>query len=77
VLKTAQAKGSIPFEEVALYGAQLHAVVPEAKKYQKPVQRILEKEGIRVQHVEWIAPSLEDVFISTVKTDRSTDRSTA
>lgn len=67
VLKAAQASGQIPFDEVALYGAQVHAVVPDAEAYKQPIQELLAREGIQVHTIEWIAPTLEDVFISSVK----------
>jgi ABC-2 type transport system ATP-binding protein len=67
VLKAAQSKASLPLDEVALYGLQIHAVVPSAKAYQKPLRDLLAKEGIQVTNIEWIAPSLEDVFISAVR----------
>jgi ABC-2 type transport system ATP-binding protein len=66
VLQRAKAEGRIPFDEVALYGVQIHAVVPDAKEYRPQVWRLLEDEGLRVNHIEWIAPTLEDVFISSV-----------
>ena len=66
VLQRAKAEGRIPFDEVALYGVQIHAVVPDAKEYRPQVRRLLEDEGLRVNHIEWIAPTLEDVFISSV-----------
>ncbi len=67
VLKAAQYTAEIPLDEVALYGAQIHAVVPNAEAYREPLRALLEKEGIPVQRIEWIAPILEDVFISTVR----------
>jgi ABC-2 type transport system ATP-binding protein len=67
VLKQAQNAGRIPFDEVALYGAQIHAVVPDAEEYKAPVWSLLAGEGIDVHAIEWIAPTLEDVFISAVK----------
>lgn len=67
LLKTAQASGSLPLDEVALYGAQIHLVVPEANAYREPVRDFLVGEGIPVGNIEWIAPTLEDVFISAVK----------
>ncbi len=67
VLKAAQANGQIPFDEVALYGAQVHAVVPDAEAYKQPIQELLTREGIQVHMIAWIAPTLEDVFISSVK----------
>lgn len=67
VLKAAQDKGQLPFEEVALYGAQIHAVVPDAETFKAPIWALLNDEGVDVHAIEWIAPTLEDVFISAVK----------
>jgi ABC-2 type transport system ATP-binding protein len=66
VLKAAQAQGAIPFDEVALYGAQIHVVVPDAQSYRQAVEQVLAAEHIVVNSIEWIAPTLEDVFISAV-----------
>ena len=67
LLKEAQTKGSLPLEEVALYGAQIHVVVPSADQFSQPVRKLLEGESIQVGRLEWIVPTLEDVFISTVR----------
>ncbi len=66
LLKSAQQHGQIPLDEVALYGAQIHAVVPNAQTYKEEVHRLLTAEHIHVRSLEWIAPTLEDVFISSV-----------
>ena len=66
VLKQAQASGQLPFDEVALYGAQIHAVVPDAEALKQPVAALLAASGVKMQAIEWIAPTLEDVFISAV-----------
>ncbi len=66
-LKDAQNKGTLLLEEVALYGAQIHVVVPSAEEYREPVRKFLESENIPVSSLEWIVPTLEDVFISTVR----------
>lgn len=66
VLKAAQQAGQIELDEVALYGAQIHAVVPDAKKYKETLMNLLEDGNIQVNAIEWIAPTLEDVFISSV-----------
>lgn len=66
ILKAAQQSGQIPLDEVALYGAQIHAIVPSADTYKEPVRALLSAEGIQVRAIEWIAPTLEDVFISSV-----------
>ena len=66
-LQAAQNAGTVPLEEVALYGAQVHAVVPSADAYREPLLALLEKAGIVVSGMAWIAPTLEDVFISAVR----------
>jgi drug efflux transport system ATP-binding protein len=67
ILKTAQQRNQIPVDEVALYGAQIHAVVPDAQKYKAAIGLLLRDQDVRVNSIEWIAPTLEDVFISSVK----------
>ncbi|MGC9400235.1 MAG: ATP-binding cassette domain-containing protein [Anaerolineae bacterium] len=67
VLKAAQERGTLPLDEVALYGAQIHAVVPDAEQYRPAIRETLTKAGVAVRSLEWIAPTLEDVFISAVK----------
>jgi ABC-2 type transport system ATP-binding protein len=59
------------FQEVALYGALIHAVAPHAEALRTEVVQRLGGAGGQVRAVDAIAPSLEDVFIS------STRRSTA
>jgi ABC-2 type transport system ATP-binding protein len=66
VLLAAREGGALPLDEVALYGAQIHAVVPDAESFKQPVRDLLVEDGIRVNDVAWIAPTLEDVFISAV-----------
>jgi ABC-2 type transport system ATP-binding protein len=67
-LKTAQQSGELRVDEVALYGAQIHAVVPDAGESAASIRRLLENEHIDVNAIERIAPTLEDVFISAVTT---------
>ena len=67
VLKSAQSSGRLPLDEVALYGAQIHAVLPEGSQQITDIEKILADENIQVHSLEWIAPTLEDVFISAVK----------
>ena len=67
VLRRAAGEGRIPFDEIALYGALIHAVVPDADTYRDPVRELLLQHDVEVRSIEWIAPTLEDVFISSVK----------
>ena len=66
LLKAAQQSGEVALDEVALYGAQIHAVVPDAEKSKGVIRSLLEAEKIPVTAIDWIAPTLEDVFISAV-----------
>lgn len=67
VLHAAQESGSLPIEEVELYGSLVHVVAPDMKKYQRGIERELRRAGIRTVHADIIEPSLEDVFISAMK----------
>jgi len=69
-LKAAQQSGRLPLDEVALYGAQIHTVTPSAKEYKEAIREMLTAEGFEVRSIEWIAPTLEDVFISSVNAPR-------
>jgi TusA-related sulfurtransferase len=66
ILKTVQQQGQIPLLEVALYGAQIHVVLPDVREYKEAIRNILLQKNIQVNSLEWIAPTLEDVFISSV-----------
>jgi ABC-2 type transport system ATP-binding protein len=55
------------FQEVTLYGAQIHVVSEEPARHRQLIAEALEQRGVRVAAVERIVPSLEDVFISTVR----------
>ena len=67
VLRAAQANQLLPIEEVELYGALVHVVARNMKKYQRAIERELHGAGIRTGHTSIIEPSLEDVFISAMK----------
>jgi len=58
--------------EVSLYGAQIHVVAADAKQDMDSIQELLAAEGIGVQAIQPIPPSLEDVFIACV--GRSIDK---
>ncbi|MEA3308439.1 MAG: ABC transporter ATP-binding protein [Chloroflexota bacterium] len=67
VLHAAQAAGTLPLDEVALYGVQIHAVVPDATTFRQPLLELLTEAEVQVTDIAWIAPTLEDVFISAVQ----------
>jgi len=55
------------FEEVALYGLLIHAVAPDVEALKPRIEEALGARGIGVRAMDRIAPSLEDVFISSVR----------
>jgi ABC-2 type transport system ATP-binding protein len=68
LLREARAQGRLPLEEVALYGAQIHAVLPQGEQNSlQAIRDLLESAHIEISSLEWIAPTLEDVFISVVR----------
>ena len=67
VLRAAQESGSLPIEEVELYGSLVHIVAPDMKKQQRAIERELRQADIRIAQADIIEPSLEDVFISAMK----------
>lgn len=71
VLRAAQQNGDIPLDEVALYGAQIHAVIPASEQYRDAVHHTLEVAEIPITSLGWIEPTLEDVFISAVNATRA------
>jgi hypothetical protein len=58
------------FEEVALYGAQIHAVATNVEALKLQIEKRLLGADVEVRTMEVIAPSLEDVFISSVRMPR-------
>jgi ABC-2 type transport system ATP-binding protein len=55
------------FEEVALYGALVHVVAEGVDEHKPRIAKALAEADIGVRTMDVIAPSLEDVFISSVR----------
>ena len=55
------------FEEVALYGALIHVVTNNPAEHIPLIEQTLTGHGLQVNSIERIAPSLEDVFISSAR----------
>ena len=60
--------------EAALFGSLLHAVVADAAADAPAVRAALAGGGLRVERIEQIPPSLEDVFVSLVETQARAGR---
>jgi ABC-2 type transport system ATP-binding protein len=62
----------------AMFGMLLHIVVPDAATGGPAVRAALAEAGIRVERIENILPSLEDVFVSLIEAeDRAEARAAA
>ena len=57
------------FDEVSLYGALIHIVAENAEAHRPQVNTALQEAGVEIRSAEIIAPSLEDVFIASVRDD--------
>ncbi|MDA8127934.1 MAG: ABC transporter ATP-binding protein [Betaproteobacteria bacterium] len=56
-------------QEVALFGDALHAVVGSAAEDAERVREFLAGEGMAVEAVTPVTPSMEDVFVSLIELD--------
>jgi ABC-2 type transport system ATP-binding protein len=55
------------FEEVSLYGTLIHTVAEGAGAQRSQIEAALRAAGIEARSIDLIAPSLEDVFIASVR----------
>lgn len=55
------------FEEVALYGSLIHLVAQGVEGYKSLIEETLHQKEAGLRSMSLIAPSLEDVFISSIK----------
>lgn len=66
-----QAQATIPIKEVALYGALIHIhLAPDGHDYhrtQKSILRLLKTNGLGSCSLNFIEPTLEDVFIASMR----------
>ena len=60
-------RGLDGLDEVALYGALIHVVAEGVVARRQEIERVLANASIEVRTLDVIAPSLEDVFISSVR----------
>jgi ABC-2 type transport system ATP-binding protein len=64
-------------KEVALFGKGLHAVTSDAPAAERAIRAALAERNFRVERIERITPTLEDVFVSLIEArDRAETKST-
>ena len=67
LLRQSGQSGSIPLDDIELYGTLVHAVAPQASQSTRAIARLLKDAGIDCRQITVIEPSLEDVFISCMQ----------
>jgi ABC-2 type transport system ATP-binding protein len=55
------------FEEVSLYGTLIHVVTEDIETQQARIEAMLGEAGVEIRSIDVIAPSLEDVFIASMR----------
>jgi len=55
------------FDEVSLYGALIHVVAKGVEAHRPRIEAALREAGVDLRSMDIIAPSLEDVFIASVR----------
>jgi ABC-2 type transport system ATP-binding protein len=61
-------------KEVALFGRGLHVVAEDSRQAEADIRQMLAARGYRVQRIERITPSLEDVFVSLIEAHDRAER---
>jgi ABC-2 type transport system ATP-binding protein len=67
VLRDAQTSRQLPIEEVELYGSLVHVIAPEMEVLRSSISDVLNKADIDPGQTSIIEPSLEDVFIASMR----------
>jgi len=67
VLRASREEGRLPLKEVDLYGSLVHVVAPDVRKQRKIIARELRQADINPGEMTVIEPSLEDVFIASMR----------
>jgi ABC-2 type transport system ATP-binding protein len=60
-------RGLEGLRDLTLYGSLIHVVAEDVASHRPEIRQALEEAGVRVHGINAIAPSLEDVFISSVR----------
>jgi ABC-2 type transport system ATP-binding protein len=67
LLRSEIEKNNLSFEDVSLYGALIHVVATDIPRARSETTAIFDEAGIELDHMDEIEPSLEDVFIASMR----------
>jgi len=67
ILREAQQNGTLPLQEVELFGSLIHVVAPNSPGIHRSISAELRKANLDPGSAMMIDPSLEDVFIASMK----------
>jgi ABC-2 type transport system ATP-binding protein len=67
LLREAARDGRLPLQEVELFGSLVHVVTADAGQGETAIRAALKANGIEPGRISIIPPSLEDVFIASMK----------
>jgi len=60
-------QADLPVEDVALYGSLVHVTAGDIEGLRDQIEEHLNQAGVEVENMEVIQPSLEDVFIASMR----------
>ncbi len=67
ILQDASQSGSLPIQEVELYGSLVHITGTDLPNHLQAIKAILQHAGLQPGQMAFIEPSLEDVFIACMQ----------
>ncbi len=67
ILRERKESGALPLRQVELFGSLVRLVTPEAESQRRPIEKALEGGGVTPGEMSVIEPSLEDVFIASMR----------
>ena len=67
ILRAAQEDGTLPLDEVELYGSLVHVVAQDVEKHKPAIASRLRQANVDPGQMAVIEPSLEDVFIACMR----------
>jgi ABC-2 type transport system ATP-binding protein len=66
-LRLARQEGRLPVTGLELYGSRIHVIAPQVVQFQERIRSELEQAGLEPASMALIEPSLEDVFIASMR----------